>query len=92
LIKTSILLFYNYIAASRQSFHWLVRALLTINWLGSASMIVASVFTCYPISDAWSIRVWEMSFQGIHPTQCYNPSPFWLANASYNLATDVVIW
>jgi hypothetical protein len=55
-------------------------------------MIVASVFTCYPISDAWSIRVWEMSFQGIHPTQCYNPSPFWLANASYNLATDVVIW
>jgi hypothetical protein len=92
LIKTSILLFYNYIAASRQSFHRLVQALLAINLLGSASMIIASVFTCYPISDAWSFRVFEEGFQGKFATQCYNPGPFWLFNASYNLATDLVIW
>lgn len=92
LIKTSILLFYNYIASSRKSFHRLVRVLLAINLIGSASMITASIFTCYPISDAWSFRVFELGFYGIHASQCYNPGPFWLANAAYNLITDIVIW
>jgi hypothetical protein len=92
LIKTSILLFYDYIASTRKSFHLTVRILLAINLLGSSSMIVASVFTCYPISDSWSFRVLELSFQGVRENQCYNPSPFWIANASYNLITDVVIW
>ncbi|KAF2028034.1 hypothetical protein EK21DRAFT_114237 [Setomelanomma holmii] len=92
LIKTSILLFYKYIASSRKSFHYLVQALLAIILLGSASMIVASVFTCYPVSDAWSFTVFEGGFYGIHATQCYNPIPFWLANATYNLVTDVMIW
>jgi hypothetical protein len=92
LIKTSILLFYSYIAASRKSFHRLVKILLAINLLGSASMMGAGIFTCYPISDAWSFRVFEGQFFGIRATQCYNPGPLWLSNASYNLVTDVVIW
>ncbi|KAH7088332.1 hypothetical protein FB567DRAFT_336119 [Paraphoma chrysanthemicola] len=92
LIKTSILLFYNYIASSRKSFHCLVRFLLAIILLGSASMIIATVFTCYPIGDAWSFTVFEGGFYGIHATQCYNPGPFWLANAAYNLVTDILIW
>jgi len=92
LIKTSILLFYNHIASARKSFHLLVRTLLAINLLGGSSMIVAAVFTCYPISDSWSFEVFEKGLHGIHATQCYNPGPFWIANATYNLVTDVVIW
>ncbi|EAT84676.2 hypothetical protein SNOG_08400 [Parastagonospora nodorum SN15] len=92
LIKTSILLFYNHIASARKSFHLLVRTLLAINLLGGSSMIVAAVFTCYPISDSWSFEVFEKGLHGIHATQCYNPGPFWIANATYNLVTDIVIW
>ncbi|CAO2647807.1 Nn.00g087290.m01.CDS01 [Neocucurbitaria sp. VM-36] len=92
LIKTSILLFYCHIAASNKRFHYVVRALLTIILLGGASMIFAAIFTCYPISDAWSFEVFERGFYGIHATQCYNPGPFWLFNAAYNLVTDVLIW
>lgn len=86
------MLFYNYIASSRKSFHYLVRSLLAIILVGSASMIVASVFSCYPISDAWSFEVFAGGFKGIRATQCYNPGPFWLANAAYNLLTDILIW
>ncbi|KAH7400939.1 hypothetical protein DE146DRAFT_479981 [Phaeosphaeria sp. MPI-PUGE-AT-0046c] len=92
LIKTSILLFYNYIAASQQNFHRLVKILLAINFIGSASMIGAAIFSCYPISDAWNFRVFELGFYGVRATQCYNLGSFWLFNASYNLATDIVIW
>lgn len=70
----------------------MVRALLTIILIGGASMIFAAVFTCYPVSDAWSFKVFEGGFYGIHATQCYNPVPFWLFNAGYNLVTDVMIW
>ena len=55
-------------------------------------MIVAAIFTCWPVSDAFA---WDVFWDGIHgkfATQCYNPGPFWLFNASYNLATDIVIW
>jgi hypothetical protein len=55
-------------------------------------MIVAAVFTCYPVADAWSFSVFEKGFHGIYATQCYNPGPFWLANAAYNLVTDILIW
>jgi hypothetical protein len=55
-------------------------------------MIVAAVFSCYPVADAWSFTVFAKGFQGIRATQCYNPGPFWLANAAYNLVTDVLIW
>lgn len=55
-------------------------------------MIFAAIFTCYPVSDAWSFKVFEGGFYGIHATQCYNPVPFWLFNAAYNLTTDVLIW
>jgi hypothetical protein len=92
LIKTSILLFYNYIASTRKSFHYLVRALLFIVLVGSASMIIAAVFTCYPISDSWSFEVFIGRFKGEQPAQCYDPAPFWLANAAYNLVTDIFIW
>jgi hypothetical protein len=92
LIKTSILLFYKCIASSRASFHRVVSVLLAINLIGSASMIVAAIFTCYPVADAWSFSVFEQGFKGIHASQCYNPGPFWLANAAYNLVTDVLIW
>ncbi|KAF2828405.1 hypothetical protein CC86DRAFT_380355 [Ophiobolus disseminans] len=92
LIKTSILLFYNYIASSRKSFHYIVRVLLTIILVGSASMIIASVFSCYPISDAWSLTVLEQTMAGNWAMQCYNPTPFWFFNATYNLVTDILIW
>lgn len=55
-------------------------------------MVFAAVFTCWPVSDAWSFEVFERGLYGTHATQCYNPGPFWLFNAGYNLATDVLIW
>lgn len=55
-------------------------------------MIVAAVFSCYPISDAWSFTIFANNFRGIHAKQCYLPGPFWLANAAYNLVTDILIW
>lgn len=47
---------------------------------------------CYPVSDAWSLKVFTGGLRGTHATQCYNPGPFWLFNAIYNLVTDIVIW
>lgn len=92
LLTLRSILVYNYIAASNKRFRYLVRGLLTIVLLGSASMIFAAVFTCYPIADAWSFEVFERGLYGIYATQCYNPGPFWLANAGYNLVTDIMIW
>ena len=57
LIKTSILLFFRHITSARKSFQNLVGGLFAIVLIGSASMIVASVFTCNPVEDAWSAEV-----------------------------------
>jgi hypothetical protein len=85
-------LVYNHIAVSNKRFHYGVRALLAIILVGGASMIIAAVFSCWPISDAWSFEVFWGGLQGKHATQCYNPGPFWLFNAAYNLTTDLIIW
>ncbi|KAF5848879.1 hypothetical protein GGP41_009973 [Bipolaris sorokiniana] len=82
LVKTSILLFYNEIAASNKRFHFGVRALLLINIVGGIAMAFASIFMCYPVADAWSFEVFMGGVKG----------PFWLFNAGYNLVTDVIIW
>jgi hypothetical protein len=55
-------------------------------------MIIASIFACYPVSDVWSLKVFENELKGIHAKQCYNPIPFWLVNAAYNLITDILLW
>jgi hypothetical protein len=74
-------------------FQYVVCTLLAIIVLGGISMVIASIFMCYPVADAFSWEVWVRgAFHGIHATQCYNPGPFWLFNAVYNLATDVIIW
>ncbi|KAH8732315.1 hypothetical protein GQ44DRAFT_745557 [Phaeosphaeriaceae sp. PMI808] len=64
LIKTSILLFYRYIASTHKYFHYLVRALITGILVGSASMIIAAVFTCYPVQDSWSFETFEAGING----------------------------
>lgn len=56
-------------------------------------MIIASILMCIPITDAFSWEVWVRGvFQHTFDAHCYNPNPFWLFNAVYNLATDVLIW
>lgn len=55
-------------------------------------MILAAIFSCYPVSDAWSFEVFIGAFNGVYATQCWSPAPFWLFNAAYNLFTDVIIW
>jgi hypothetical protein len=55
-------------------------------------MIIACIFSCYPIADAWKYSVFKDGLKGINATQCYNPGSFWLFNAAYNLITDVIIW
>jgi hypothetical protein len=55
-------------------------------------MLIAATFTCRPISDAFSFDVFWAGLQGTYATQCYNPGPFWLFNAGYNLITDIIIW
>ncbi|KAF7443802.1 hypothetical protein PtrSN002B_009450 [Pyrenophora tritici-repentis] len=92
LIKTSILLFYHHIAASNRRFHYIIRALLAIIILGGISMFFASLFMCYPVSDAWSFKVFMGGIQRTYSARCYNPGPFWLFNAVYNLVTDIIIW
>jgi hypothetical protein len=48
---------------------------------------------CTPITDAFSYDVWYRAFvlHDFH-VKCYNPIPFWLFIAVYNLTTDVIIW
>ena len=55
-------------------------------------MMIAAILTCRPVSDAWSFDVFEGGFYGRYAAQCYNPGPFWIFNAGYNLVTDVLIW
>jgi len=56
-------------------------------------MIIASILMCIPITDAFGwdawYRMWVLHIFDLH---CYNPNPFWLFNAIYNLVTDVIIW
>jgi hypothetical protein len=92
LIKISILLFYCYIASTHRIFHLVVRLMLTVIALGSMAMMLTSIFICYPVSDAWSTKVFLDGIKGIYKAKCLNPTPLWLANASFNLATDVFIW
>ena len=92
LIKTSILLFYKYVAASQKTFHRIVQTMLWVVILASFSMLMAAAFQCWPVSDAWSFEVFWNGFYGIYATQCYNPTNFWLFNAGFNIATDAFIW
>ncbi|KAI5373301.1 hypothetical protein J4E82_007944 [Alternaria postmessia] len=93
LIKTSILLFYDHIASSNKRFQYIVRGLLAIIISGGISQIIASILMCTPITDAFSYDVWYRAFV-LHDfnVKCYNPNPFWLFIAVYNLTTDVIIW
>ncbi|KAE8826843.1 hypothetical protein PTNB85_06752 [Pyrenophora teres f. teres] len=91
LIKTSILLFYHHIAASNRRFHYIIRTLLAIIILGGISMLFACIFMCYPVSDAWSFKIFMGGVRS-YSAHCYNPRPFWLFNAVYNLVTDIIIW
>jgi hypothetical protein len=93
LIKTSILLFYDHIAASNKRFQYVIRVLLAIIVLGGISQIIASIFMCYPITDAFAWHIWYRgNILHIFDAKCYDPNPFWLFNAVYNLITDVIIW
>ncbi|KAG9192904.1 hypothetical protein G6011_11638 [Alternaria panax] len=93
LIKTSILLFYAHIASSNKRFQYVVRGLLAIIVLGGISQIIASILMCTPITNAFSYDVWYKGFiLHIFDAHCYNPNPFWLFIAVYNLTTDVIIW
>lgn len=92
LIKTSILLFYNYVASSHKAFHLIVRTLIVIIVATSFGMAMASIFICRPVSDSWSFSVFMDGFKGIYASQCYDPTILWLFNAGFNLATDSIIW
>ncbi|KAF2712194.1 hypothetical protein K504DRAFT_373152, partial [Pleomassaria siparia CBS 279.74] len=92
LIKTSILLFYSYVASSHKSFHRLVHGMMAIVIITSFAMFIAAIFSCNPPSDAWSYKVFMNGFKGIHTKQCYDPSTLWTFNAGFNLTTDVFIW
>jgi hypothetical protein len=92
LIKTSILLFYNYVASSHKWFHRIVRGIIAVVIITSFSMMVAGIFSCNPPSDSWSFEVFWNGYLGIHSKHCYNPTTLWLFNAGFNLVTDTVIW
>ncbi|KAF1968855.1 hypothetical protein BU23DRAFT_257153 [Bimuria novae-zelandiae CBS 107.79] len=92
LIKTSILLFYNYVAATHRSYYWIVRGMLGFVILSSLAMAFVSIFICNPPHIAWDGDVFLKEFSGIFPTQCMDPSPLWRTQAAYNLATDGIVW
>lgn len=83
---------YHHIAASNRCFHYIIRTLLAIIILGGISMFFASIFMCYPVSNAWDFKVFMGGIHGTYAAHCYNPGPFWLFNAIYNLVTDIIIW
>ncbi|KAJ4305509.1 hypothetical protein N0V90_001040 [Kalmusia sp. IMI 367209] len=91
LIKTSILLFYNYVAAAHRSYYWMVRGMLVLVVVSSLTMAFVSIFMCNPPQIAWDGEVFLNEFKGIWP-KCLNPATLWLTQASYNLATDGIIW
>ena len=92
LIKTSILLFYNYVTAAHRAYYWIVRGMLGLVIVAGIVMAFVSIFICNPPQLAWDAKVFFLEFQGIFPTQCMNPSTLWATQAAYNLATDGVIW
>ena len=92
LIKISILLFYSYIASTHRAFHLIVRFLLAIVVVASLAMMLVSILLCRPVSNAWDVGIFMLGFQGIYTHTCLNPTPLWLINASFNLATDIFIW
>ncbi|KAJ4350122.1 uncharacterized protein N0V89_008743 [Didymosphaeria variabile] len=92
LIKTSILLFYNYVTAAHRSYYWIVRGMLGLVIVSSLAMAFVSIFICNPPQISWDGEVFYREFFGEFPTQCMNPSTLWLIQAAYNLATDGVVW
>ncbi|KAK7192765.1 hypothetical protein DPSP01_006817 [Paraphaeosphaeria sporulosa] len=92
LIKTSILLFYSYVVSASRAYYWTVRIMLGFNIMSCLAMALVSVFICNPPQLSWDGDVFYKEFFGIFPTQCINPSPLWLTQASYNLATDAILW
>ena len=91
LIKTSILLFYNYVTAAHRSYYWIVRGMLGLVIVAGITMAFVSIFLCNPPQIAWNGQVFLNEFHGILPN-CMNPSTLWLTQAAYNLATDGVVW
>lgn len=55
-------------------------------------MALVSIFICNPPPVAWDGDVFYQEFFGVYPKQCLNPSTLWLTQASYNLATDGIVW
>lgn len=93
LIKTSILLFYNYVAAAHRSYYWIVRTMLAFVIVSSVTMAVVSILICHPPRVAWDGYVFlDELVRQVRPEKCINPTPLWRTQASYNLATDVIIW
>jgi hypothetical protein len=91
LIKTSILLFFNQITAAHRSYYWVVRTMLGLVIVCSLAMALVSILICSPPRVAWDGDVFLKEFSGIYP-KCLNPSTLWLTQASYNLATDGIVW
>ncbi|KAF2730811.1 hypothetical protein EJ04DRAFT_30741 [Polyplosphaeria fusca] len=92
LIKTSILLFYNYIASSHKSFHRITKGMIAIILFASIGMLVAAICSCIPVADAWSFEIFYDSFFGEIKGHCYNPNILWFFSAGFNLVTDTMIW
>lgn len=92
LIKTSILLFYNYVTSASRAYYWTVRIMLGFVIVSCLAMALVSIFMCNPPQIAWDGEVFYQGLLGHYTTQCINPSPLWLTQAAYNLATDVIVW
>ncbi|KAG8359118.1 hypothetical protein FVEN_g3247 [Fusarium venenatum] len=81
LAKISMLLLYLRIFVHR----WFRRCCFTLMGLVTCYMITAvtlSILQCYPISGAWDRSI---------PPTCIDLERFWLANASFSIATDTLI-
>ncbi|KAF9739932.1 hypothetical protein PMIN06_011759 [Paraphaeosphaeria minitans] len=92
LIKMSILLFYNYVASASRSYYWTVRIMLGFNVMSCLAMALVSIFICNPPQLSWDGEIFYQELFGIYSKHCINPSPLWLTQATYNLATDAIVW
>jgi hypothetical protein len=83
LTKASILLLYLRIFSSVKWFRWTCLVVLSCVASYCVAAILVTVFQCSPVVAAFDKSITEKT--------CINNGHFWLANAGFSIATDIII-
>jgi hypothetical protein len=94
-VKLSILYFFKTIAPHRTLRH-IVNSTIVFVILYSLGAVIAAVFQCRNVSDAWNTDAYFAQFDSVPDpkapkVQCYDPTYLYIVTAALNLFSDVVI-